>query len=59
LLKLSDNKSEQESAHFLYSGSIGYFKNPSSHRFVKHKDPMTTFEHLALASLLLRLIDDL
>jgi uncharacterized protein (TIGR02391 family) len=59
LLKLSENNSEQESAQFLYSGSIGYFKNPSSHRFVEHKDPMTTFEHLALASLLLRLLDDI
>jgi uncharacterized protein (TIGR02391 family) len=35
-LIVSDNDAEQEAAHQLFRGFIGYFKNPSSHRIVAH-----------------------
>jgi len=57
-LIFSEHEGEQDAAFFLYSGALRYFKNPLSHRFVEHIDPMTVFEHLALASLLLRMLDE-
>jgi uncharacterized protein (TIGR02391 family) len=50
---------EQEGYHSLFRGAIGALKNPLSHRSIGHSDPVRVFEHLAFASLLMRLIDDL
>jgi uncharacterized protein (TIGR02391 family) len=50
---------EQEGYHALFRGAIGALKNPLSHRSIGHSDPVRVFEHLAFASLLMRLIDDL
>jgi uncharacterized protein (TIGR02391 family) len=57
-LVFSKVKPEQEAAHLLYRGAIGYIKNPLSHRFLDTTDPDRTFELLAFASLLLRMLDE-
>jgi hypothetical protein len=41
----------------LYWGSIGVFKNPSSHRPVEFDDPTLASEVVLLTDLLLRLLD--
>jgi uncharacterized protein (TIGR02391 family) len=56
-LVFSEVQAEQEAAHALYRGAIGYLKNPRSHRFVGTADPVHAFEVLAFASLLMRLLD--
>jgi uncharacterized protein (TIGR02391 family) len=58
LISLSPIAAEQEAAYFLFRGAIGSFKNPHSHRFVGVSDPVETFECLALASLLMRMLDE-
>jgi uncharacterized protein (TIGR02391 family) len=57
-LLVSDVPAEQEAIHALFRGAIGSFKNPLSHRSVGHSDPSRVFELVALASLLLRIIDE-
>jgi len=57
-LVFSKVKPEQEAAHLLYRGAIGYIKNPLSHRFLDTNDSHRTFELLAFASLLLRMLDE-
>lgn len=49
---------EQEAAHLLYRGAIGFFKNPLSHRFLGSQNPLKAFEILCLASLLMHILDD-
>lgn len=58
LITFSKVTAEQESAYFLYRGAIGSFKNPLSHRFIETSDPVKAFECLALASLLLVMLDE-
>jgi uncharacterized protein (TIGR02391 family) len=57
-IRFSDVKAEQESAYFLYRGALGSFKNPLSHRSLEISDPVKTFECLALASLLIRMLEE-
>lgn len=58
LLRFSSIQAEQEAIHFLFRGAIGAFKNPLSHRSLRINDPAKTFECLALASMLMRMLDD-
>ncbi len=53
----SEDLAEREAAHALFRGALGAFKNPRSHRFVETTDPVETLETLALASLMLRLLE--
>ena len=53
----SEQPSESEALRKLYSGAIGRFKNPSSHRFVGYSDPAVVVEMLGLASILMRRLD--
>lgn len=41
----------------LFSGSVGLFKNPSSHRHVDLSEPAEAAEMISFASLLMRIID--
>lgn len=58
ILVFSSVPAEQESAYYLFRGALGSFKNPLSHRFLETKDPVKTFEILSLASLLMRMLDE-
>ena len=48
---------EQVAAMNLFTGAIGLFKNPASHRPVDYDDPIVAGEIVLLADLLLRLLD--
>jgi uncharacterized protein (TIGR02391 family) len=56
-LVLSTIKAEQEGAHALFRGVIGWLKNPRSHRFLDTDDRTAAFEALAFASSLMRMLD--
>ncbi|MDQ3764449.1 MAG: TIGR02391 family protein [Actinomycetota bacterium] len=51
------DRGEQKAAMNLFSGAIGLFKNPTSHRAVSYDDPVMASEVILLANLLLRLLD--
>ena len=59
MLVFSSVPAEQESAYYLFRGAVGSFKNPLSHRFLETNDPVKTFEILSLASLLMRMLDEI
>lgn len=59
ILKYSDASAEQEAVMHLFSGFIGVFKNPHSHRFLEIKDPLTAFEILSFANHLLNLVGNI
>ena len=49
---------EQEATMVLFSGAIGVFKNPPSHRQVEFNDPTFAAEVVLLADLLLRILEE-
>lgn len=57
IISFSENEDEQKSAFFLYSGAIGSFKNPLSHRFLDTTDPIKTYECITMASMLVRMLE--
>jgi uncharacterized protein (TIGR02391 family) len=48
---------EREALSGLFSGAIGSYKNPHSHRSVSIEDPQEAHEMVLLSSHLLRLVD--
>jgi uncharacterized protein (TIGR02391 family) len=58
LAQVDDHKGEQEALMALFSGAIGTYKNPHSHRTVVMNDPGEAREMVILASLLLRIIEE-
>jgi integrase/recombinase XerC len=58
IIIFSTISAEQEAAHNLFRGALGSSKNPLSHRFLDTDDPVKTFEILSLASLLMRMLDE-
>ena len=59
ILKYSNTTAEQEAVMHLFSGFIGVFKNPHSHRFLEIRDPLTAFEILSFANHLLNLVENI
>lgn len=59
LTDVGAEKSEQQAAMYLFTGAIGYFKNPASHRPVNYDDPVMASEAILFADLLLRTLDQI
>lgn len=51
-------KDEQEGYKFLFSGAILAIRNPRGHEVGVNDDPDTCLDHLALASMLLRHLEE-
>ncbi len=57
LENLNVPKGERDATRELFSGSLGTFKNPSSHREVKYTDPKEVIDVIRIANQLLRMVD--
>jgi uncharacterized protein (TIGR02391 family) len=57
LTDLNVEKAEREARSHLFTGAIGSYKNPHSHRNVALDDPDEAAEIIMLANHLLRIID--
>ncbi len=57
ILRYSDHDGEQEAISHLFSGFIGVFKNPQSHRFMNIEDPLTAFEVINFANHLCKILE--
>jgi uncharacterized protein (TIGR02391 family) len=49
--------SEEQALFFLFDGANGWFRNPTAHRTVGYQDPHEAAQILALANLLLDMVD--
>lgn len=59
LTDVSAERSEQLAAMYLFSGAMGFYKNPASHRPVDYDDPVMASEVILFADLLLRTLDQI
>ena len=50
-------KGERDAVRELFSGTLGTFKNPSSHREVRFTDPKEVIDVICVANQLLRMVD--
>jgi hypothetical protein len=57
LTDMSNEKSERDARAHLFSGAIGAYKNPHSHRNVALDDPEEAAEIILLATHLLRIVE--
>jgi hypothetical protein len=57
LTDMSAEKAEREARSHLFTGAIGSYKNPHSHRNVALDDPDEAAEIILLANHLLRIVD--
>ncbi|MBI2837326.1 MAG: TIGR02391 family protein [Acidobacteria bacterium] len=57
ILRVSDNSDERQGMMWLFAGAVMGLRNPNAHRLIHETDPQRTFEWLAFASALFRVID--
>jgi uncharacterized protein (TIGR02391 family) len=57
LTDMGTEKAEREARSHLFTGAIGSYKNPHSHRYVVLDDPDEAAEIILLANHLLRIVD--
>jgi hypothetical protein len=57
-IRFSAVEAEQEAAFHLFRGFIGWLKNPRSHRYVDTDNRADAFEIMALASYLMRRLNE-
>lgn len=57
-LVFSEHAAEQDGYHQMFRAVIGILKNPLSHAEIAHPDAARTLERLAMASMLLKDLDD-
>jgi uncharacterized protein (TIGR02391 family) len=50
-------RAEQDRIRELFTGAIGTFKNPPSHREVRYEDPAEVIDVICFANQLLRIVD--
>jgi len=58
ILKVSEDKDEQQGAMFLFKGAIMYVRNPHAHKIKEWEDPQQALEWLSFASVLFRLLEN-
>ena len=52
------DRDEQKGLKFIFMGSMTGIRNPKAHYLISQNDPYKTLEYIALASLLLKRIDE-
>jgi len=56
-LTLGETTSEREAFYFLFQGSLGFLRNPPSHRLMEGESDVETFEIIAMVDLLVRILE--
>ena len=54
----SPAKMSERGLKFVYMGVMVGIRNPKAHEFVNQQDPQRSLEYLAMASILMRRLDD-